>query len=856
MQLVEREELLARLAGCLVEARSAGRLALVAGEAGVGKTSLVRELVESAPGELGFRVLSGACDPLSTPRPLAPFRDMAPLAAMLEEDQGKHGLLTAILDQLSVETVMVIEDAHWADEATLDALRFIGRRVTGTHSVVVVTYRDDEVGGEHPLRAVLGDLATAPGCERLHVPALTPVGIRLLVAGKEVDSDHLHRVTGGNAFYVTEVLAAPGAIVPLSVTDAVLARVSRLPEQARALVDLVSLAPGGLEPEIADQLLEGLGAALDEAVGRAVLVFSGSRVAFRHELARLAIEAAIAPGRRRELHAALLDRLESRPVPDPARLAHHAEAAGDTIRILRYAPMAAREASARGSHREAASQYGRAIAHAHGLPPAELADLLFAWAEERRGFDEPAERAALLSRIIELRRQAGDALGAGYALTLLARIYWGMGRSSDGFDCAAEAIATLQPLGEGPQLAHAYAGYSMQEISAHHGDEAIWWGRRAVELAERVGAPRAQLMALNAIGLAQLECFEDLAGVETLERAAQLAEVHGDDYEVGRALGNLGFALAEIKQYEQATAYLERAVSFAGERDLDDTTGHATVDLAKIQFEQGSWDEAERLAVSALRHGDVSLGIPIIAHCVRGRIRARRGDPEAGALLDDAWELCRDTGDLAWLWPVAAGRAEAAWLAGRDEEVAGLVEPVYEQAREAGLRWAIGELGTWLVRTGALGELPTGAADPYLLPWREAAQAWQELGCPYEQAEALANGDEAAMRVSLGIMMRLGAEPAADRVRERMRRFGVKRVPARPRASTRDAPGQLTRRQLEVLVLIERGLSNAEIAQSLFISEKTAIHHVSAILSKLGVGSRGEAAASARKMGIPTEEHR
>jgi tetratricopeptide (TPR) repeat protein len=201
-------------------------------------------------------------------------------------------------------------------------------------------------------------------------------------------------------------------------------------------------------------------------------------------------------------------------------------------------------------------------------------------------------------------------------------------------------------------------------------------------------------MALNAIGLAQLECFEQLEGVEALQRAASLAEAHGDDYEVGRARGNLGFALGEIRHYEPAAAYLERAISFSEERDLDDTTGHAMSDLAKIRFEQGRWDEAERLAVSALRYRDVSLGIPIVELCVRGRIRVRRGDPEAASFLEEAWELSRDTGDLAWIWPVAAGRAESAWLAGRPEEIPPLVEPAYEHACAAGLHWAIGELGS------------------------------------------------------------------------------------------------------------------------------------------------------------------
>lgn len=848
MQLVEREELLTRLETCLQAAETSGRLALVGGEAGTGKTSLARTFAEACPD--GVRVLWGTCDPLSTPRPLAPFQDMAPFALLLGERRARHGLLTALLEELSVPSVMVVEDAHWADEATLDAVRFIGRRVTRTRSVVVVTYRDDEVGAGHPLRTVLGDLATAAGCERLHVPPLTPEGVRSLAAGKALDAERLHRVTGGNAFYVTEVLAAPGWTVPLSVTDAVLARVSRLSAAARGLVDLVSIAPGGLEPELAAPLIDGAGAALDEAVERGVLVLAGARVSFRHELARLAIEEAVAAGRRRELHARLLEVLEARSGVDSARLAHHADAAGDAERVLRYAPAAAREASVRGSHREAARQYERAVAHADRLPDAELADLLSLWAEERIGFDDPADRAELLARIAELRRRSGDQRGLGATFALLARTLWAMGRTREARERAAEAVEILEQLPEGPELARAYAAYSLQEMLAGHGSGAIRWGMRAVELAERVGAPAALWMALNSVGTAQLDYFEQLEGIEALERAVRLAAEHGDDFEVGRALGNLGASLGEIRRLEQAEAYLERAVAFDEERDLDALAGHAKAELAKVRFELGRWEEADGLAIEALRHRDLALGIPIMSLCVRGRIHARRGGPKAASYLEEAWALSSPSGDLQWVWPVAAGRAEWAWLEGRSAEIPRLVQPTYERALALERGWAIGELGSWLVRVGALDRLPDGVAVPYALPWREAAEAWECIGCPYEQAEALADGDEAAMRESLAILTRLGAEPAADRVREKMRRAGVKRVPARPRASTREAPAQLTRRQLEVLALVESGLSNAEIARRLFISERTAVHHVSAILRKLGAGTRGEAAAAARKMGI------
>jgi tetratricopeptide (TPR) repeat protein len=449
-----------------------------------------------------------------------------------------------------------------------------------------------------------------------------------------------------------------------------------------------------------------------------VLVLAGDRLSFRHELARLAAEDAIPAGRWRRLQTRLLEALELRADVDPARLAHHADRAGDVERVLRHAPAAAREASSRAAHREAARQLERAVAHADGLSSPRLADLLFLWAEERRAFDTPADIAELLTRIVELRRQGGDALGVGLTLTLLSRSLWAMGRIGEGSARLDEAVEILEPLGEGPELAHAYAAYSLLQTNAPDGGEALRWGRRAVELGERVGAPAAQLMALNAIGVAQLQCFEQLEGIEALERAAQLAEAGGNDYEVARALANLGYALCEIRQYRRAVSYLERAISFSEERDLDYAADFSGAELAKVRFAQGSWDEAVRLADKALRHREISGGIRIAGLCIRGRVAARRGEPEAASFLDEAWTLSRDTGDRSLVWSVAAGRAELAWLAGRPEEIRPLIEPAYKQARTTGLRWTAGELGSWLVRSGALDRLAEGVAEPYALPWR------------------------------------------------------------------------------------------------------------------------------------------
>jgi DNA-binding CsgD family transcriptional regulator/tetratricopeptide (TPR) repeat protein len=491
------------------------------------------------------------------------------------------------------------------------------------------------------------------------------------------------------------------------------------------------------------------------------------------------------------------------------------------------------------------------------LPASELADLLSLLAEERIGFDAPAERIALLERIVELRRGSGDQRGVGATLALLARTFWTIGRIREAFRLVAEAVEILERLPPGPELANAYAAYSLQEMLARRGRESVEWGSRAIELAERVNAPVALLMALNAVGAAEITCFEQLEGIELLERAVRIASSEGDDFQVGRALGNLGGSLEEIRRYELADAYLQRAAAFDDEHDLDALSGHVRAELAKVRFEQGRWDEADRLAEQALRHRDASLGTPIFALTVQGRVRARRGDPDAESSLGEAMALAHgidDIGDIQWVWPPAVGSAELAWLGGRTEEIPALVTPAYERARALGIRWAIGELGAWLVRAGALDRLPDGVPLAFGLRGPAAAAEWRRIGCPYEEAEALADGDEAEMRAALAIFTALGAEPAADRLREKMRRAGVKRVPARPRAATRSAPAQLTRRQLEVLALLEDGLSNAEIARRLFISEKTAVHHVSAILQKLGVESRGEAAATARKIGIVAPE--
>lgn len=249
MPLLERDGLLDEMASRLrAAARGRGSVVLLGAEAGAGKTSVVLEFARRSG--RSAHVLIGCCDPLTTPRPLSPLIDIAldprsRLSGSFAASAAPYELFTAIQRRMAdsdLPLVLVIEDVHWADEGTLDFLRFIGRRVESLPSLVVATYRDDEVGPQHPARPVIGELAARPSATLLPVPPLSVEAVTELAGGDAALAARVHRVTDGNAFYVTEVLAS-GEEVPTTVREAVLARASRLSESARRLVQVVATAP-------------------------------------------------------------------------------------------------------------------------------------------------------------------------------------------------------------------------------------------------------------------------------------------------------------------------------------------------------------------------------------------------------------------------------------------------------------------------------------------------------------------------------------------------------------------------------------------------------------------------------------
>jgi predicted ATPase len=381
MKLLERDSFLQELDLRLKNAvRGFGHVALISGEAGIGKTSIVDQFTHAH--QETIRVLWGACDSLFTPRPLGPLHDIATqvngeLATLLNSNADRQAIFSACFAELqSRATIVVFEDVHWADEATLDLLKFLGRRIQRTTTLFILTYRDDELSAEHPLRLVLGDLPRVATTRLQLSPLAESSVLSLALAAGQIERAHkLFDITGGNPFFVTEVLASKGTGMPSTVRDAVLARAARLSPSARAVLEAAAIIGLRIEAWLLASIVGAESANVDECIAGGMLQVQGDDYGFRHELARQAILETIPPERRLALHRMILSVLKESPETrnDLARLANHAEGTKDVSAVLEYAPAAAQQASAANSHREAIALYELALRFADSLPPARHA---------------------------------------------------------------------------------------------------------------------------------------------------------------------------------------------------------------------------------------------------------------------------------------------------------------------------------------------------------------------------------------------------------------------------------------------------------------------------------------------------
>jgi DNA-binding CsgD family transcriptional regulator/tetratricopeptide (TPR) repeat protein len=861
--LVEREEELRALKDALGSAMEGhGRIVILSGEAGIGKTALLRAFAAQAPPRAKF--CWGGCEALFTPRPLGPLQDMAHIidpgiAALLEQAAPQDRIFPALLGALQKPPlchVLVFEDVHWADNATLDLIKYLGRRVSILRAALVLTLRTDELGADHPMAQVLGDLPSAQ-TDRIALKPLSPDGVRQLAENAGGVDDGLFEVTSGNPFFVTELLAgsADSGGIPASVRDAVWSRLARLPLPERALLDVMCVMPGSIEPELVRKLISG-GAdeAMDSCVDKGMLVRDEAGLfLFRHELARKATLERLSQSQQKALHARVDLALASLDGATLARRVHHADGSGNAQRVLALVPAAAAQSAKMGAHLQAVAHLAAGLKYAEAASPELAAQLHEDWAYEA-GLAIKIDDSIIAARhkAVALWRKLGRLDKVGLNLRWLSRLHWYRGEAQLAKEFIDQAATELEALPPGPELAMTYSARSQSHMLHDRMDEAIIWGKRALELAETLGETETRVHALNNVGSALL--FSGQSGGEAyLEESLALALKHGFHEQAARAYTNYAEASVLFKEFDRAERLLAEGIAFDTSHDLDAWTHYLVGRQALLRLEQGKLREAETIASGVMGLPQLTLLMKLPALTVLATVRARLGEKDAPELLARALNDALATGEPQYITLVRFGRIEAAWLAGDEAALRAELAEMAQMDLEKFDPWEIADFASWWERSGAEARFPLPKAD-FALPrkleqrneYAAAADEWSRLGLPYKSALSLlldptgADGQHLARAAS--ILEGLEARPAVSIARKMAKELGVETLLPKPRrgpySAARSHPLGLTQREIEVLGLISQGYGNQDIAKRLFRSPRTVEHHVSSVLGKMNASGR------------------
>lgn len=866
--LIEREEMLDALCDLAMRADAGeGALVLVSGEAGIGKSSLLSTFRERIGTH--FDVAWGGCEALFTPQPLGPLHDMAGafgprIRSLLGHAERPSSIFHAVLDELAEQKdarILIFEDVHWADHATLDLLRFLGRRVPALKSLLILSYRDDEVTAEHPLSQAIGDLPQS-GIHRLTLPPLTREGVVRMDSERTIDPDRILEITGGNPFFVTELLAAyraDGEVVPASIRDSVNARLARLSPHERAFLETMSVAPASFDHALVTALFGLDGETLAMAcVGRKLLVEdSAGRLRFRHELARLATMSRMNSMGLQAAHGRILGALEQRQPTEQqlGLLVHHAAGALDAAKVLALAPEAGRVAAIVGAHREAAAHFATALQFADDADPELVAELHECWAYEA-GIALKIDDDVIEARrhAITLWRALGRTNRVGDNLRWLSRLHWYRGEAAKANRFANEAVRILESTAPSGEQAKAYSLRAQLHMLNDRMPEAVEWGQKALAIADAVGDTETRVHALNNVGTALAYLGEE-RGVEMLQESLVLALDNDFHEHAARVYTNLGCYAVDYYRFALADKVINEGIAFDTRNDLDAWTHYLVGILARLRLEQGRLADAERIARSVLQIDRLTLLMQLPARIAIALMQLRSGMPEARQTLMSTLERSLATEEVQYIIPTRLALVEHAWLNDAPQRSHEQIMQLAEMDPAVFNPWYEGEVQAWARRTGfALRNRPRRPiAGPFAAELEgdgtRAADAWARLGAPYAAAISLiaTAADDPASHLARAIrtLAPTGANAAIAKARRLAGEHGVtKHMPRQrrgPYRAARNNPLGLTRREQEILKLLATGATNRDIAEQLSRSQRTIEHHVSAILGKMNANTRFEA---------------
>lgn len=850
MELLERNEQIKALSEAFRRVQEGvGKTIFIEGEAGIGKTALVRTFLEEL--QSPHLLLEGFCDSLYAARPLGPIFDIAAdldgdFRNLLRENASKNDIFSTAYELLGNQTMPVIllfEDIHWADAASLDFIRFLSRRIRRIPCMFILTLRENELQESHPYRHLLGDLPPT----HIHKIILKPFSIETVASLAEVQGrsgEEVFSLTGGIPYYVTEVLSSYHKGIPENVKDSILSVYQRQFDSGKELWEILAVTPNRIELEILHQIKPVLSKTVDFCLRSGILKHDGTYISFKHELFRTAIEEHLSPLRQQELHQQVVNAMletESLDIPSP-RIVHHARLAGDKEKITRFAPLAAEEASKLGSHQEAAKFYQLALKHSQEFAPEVRANLIEKRAYELSLTNRIKEAIDSLSEALKLREKR-DYPGRGKALCFQSRLLWFTGRVEEANTLGMEAIEMLEPGGTSHELAMAYSNMGLLKMYADNRDGSLEWSNKAIDLARSMNDREVLTHALNNLGTTLLR-WEETAdkGEAALRESLQLAIDEGLHEHIARAYFNLGHAFAESGRYDQAEKVLMQGIEFAETRELNSWMTFMENSLAQVMVETARWKEAEAVLQRILPHLESLPLLSVRLFTSLGKIKMRRGDESAGENLLTAAEIGGQFSEHYRYGGILKALLEYEWLYGKTKGITTYSHQFTERFGHTGRETGDPELHFWLWKSEGAG------AEKKEEILRALKKSSKEN--PYLHALVRAEGRPGDQAKALILLKDMGASKTADKVEWQMRQQGIKHIPRGPRASTRKNPAGLTRRQMEVLNLLSEGLQNKEIASQLYLSAKTVDHHISAILTKLDAQSRTMAVSRAKEMEI------
>ena len=688
-------------------------------------------------------MLRGACDDLIAPRSFGPLQDAArgtsgPLAAAVAAGADRDAVFEAVFAELSGSggpAVLVVEDVHWADDATLDLVRLLGRRVADLPAVVVLTFRDDEVAGDHPLRRLLGALVGRHVC-RLPLARLSARAVRALAEEAGVDGAAALAATAGNPFFLAEVLANPGDTVPPTVADAVLARVMQLDAATRARVEQLAVVVAPAARSLVEALPGGT-AGLVAAEQLGIVELDGRNVVFRHDLTRRAIEASLPGARRIALHRLVLALLLAEPDPDLPRVVHHAVEAGNAEVIVRYGPQVARQAAHSGANRQALAVREQMLRHAELLAPSGLARLHIGHAWSLFNAGRYGESLAVAEHAVSLWEALDDPVGLSEALVTLGRQVLMSSRPRAAEPPARRAVAVLDgaPPGYPRVLAEMFLG--AQLVLTDQPVEALPHLEEALELAL---AHSDEMIALcrSYVGLAQAAVGGPRAAEQLVKSLEPTATPLHHERRV-RVLRNVADGMRRLGRWRDERHYMAAAIEETSRFDPVVPVLEFHARHWALVADGGDWAAAEAGLRAMLERDERSAADYMVGYMVLpvlGRILVRSGRVDEGRrMLVDAWALAREADVLAALAPTAIALAEQAWLTGRDDGWREAAALVLARADGPGNAHCRGELLRQLRR---LGEPTPGDVPP---EWARWGGGRRRMGAPRPVVRTRAGAD-------------------------------------------------------------------------------------------------------------------